>query len=787
MQKWLTIAFLLLLLGIPKTQQATHIVGGEIFYECLGNNQYRVTLRVYRDCFGGQAPFDNPAYVTAFNANGFFQNFTFFSPQVTNIPVVVDNPCLVVPPNVCVEEGEYTKVITLPPDPNGYTLVYQRCCRNNTVLNLSNSGNQGGTYTVQIPGNATANCNNSAYFKDFPPVAICSNDPLVFDHGAIDPDGDSLVYRLCAPYRGASSNNPAPNIASAPPYGTVNFSFGYSATNPMDGNPGLSIDPQTGVITGTPTLAGQFVVGVCVDEYRNGIVINTLRRDFQFNVANCNKVTQAIIPGASDGFIAVCDSLTFTFGNQSIGATSYFWDFGVPNSQADTSRARTPTFTFPDTGIYQVRLIANPRTPCVDTTDVEVRVFPGIRADFFIEPQCPQEPIVFDNLSNTTYGSIIDQFWSFGDGSSSIDVNPVKTYDRSGLFNVSLTIENDIGCVAIKRDTLRIHPLPVAAFDLEGRCILDTITLTNQSTVSSGQLTQFDWRIVGDSTFSTDSNTTHIFQQAGNYTVQLIITTDQGCRDTTSQNITIRPQPEATALGDTIVCPGEPVRLSATGGDSYNWGPFGVTFDTPTDSNTLAYPLEPTQFVVTVADDCYFDTAHVFVDVFPTPTIQARPDTSIIAGEPVALTATSDAGDDFVWTPTTYLDSAAERFPIARPESNMLYLVSIANSFGCESSDEVQIWVEPICDQLFIPEAFTPNGDGRNDEIAPIDFGQNEMISFQVFNRYGQLVFESSSFGETWDGTLHGEELPMATYAYLLRVLCDEREVLYSGNITLIR
>lgn len=770
----------------PNTTNATHIVGGEIFYECLGNNRYRVTLRVYRDCFAGQAPFDNPAYITAYNANGVFQTFTFYSPRVTNIPVVVDNPCLVAPPNVCVEEGEYQQTITLPPDPNGYTLVYQRCCRNNTVVNLRNSGDQGGTYTVQIPGSASANCNNAAYFKDFPPVAICSNDPLVFDHSAIDPDGDSLVYRLCAPYRGASSNNPAPNVASPPPYGTVNYNFGYNATDPLDASPTLTIDPQTGVLSGTPTLAGQFVVGVCVDEYRNGVLINTLRRDFQFNVANCNKVTQAIIPGATNGFIAVCDSFTYSFGNQSIGASSYFWDFGVLNSTADTSTVRFPTFTFPDTGRYDVLLVANPGTPCVDSTTVEVRVFPGISADYFIDAQCPGEPINFNNLSETTYGSIVDQFWSFGDGTSSIDANPVKTYNRGGLFNVSLTIENDIGCVAVKRDTLRIHPLPTAAFDLEGQCIFENIKLTNQSTVTRGQITQYDWRIAGDSSFADTRDAGYVFQQAGNYTIQLIITTDQGCTDTVTQDISIRPEPDALALGDTTVCPNEPVLLRASGGETYSWGPFGERFDTPNEPNTLVYPSGRTTYVVTVADDCYFDTASVIVDVYPTPNITAMADTLVRAREPVTLLADSDA-NPIMWSPETYLDDPNAQQPISRPEENMTYIVSATNQFGCTASDEVNVRIIPICDELFIPEAFSPNGDGLNDVFAPIDYGQSDMISFQVFNRYGQMLFEANNFGDTWDGTAGGKDQPIGTYAYLLRVICNEREVLYSGNFTLLR
>lgn len=785
MRKLFLIALFLPLL-LPFKASATHIVGGEIFYECLGNNRYRVTLRVYRDCFAGVAPFDNPAHITAFNANGVYQTFNFYSPRVTNIPVVIDNPCLVAPPNVCVEEGEYQQTITLPPDPNGYTLVYQRCCRNNTILNLFNSGDQGGTYTVKIPGSNAATCNNAAYFKDFPPVAICANDPLVFDHSAIDPDGDSLVYRLCAPYRGANTNTPAPTIASPPPYGTVNYAFGYSATNPIDASTTLTIDPQTGLLSGTPTVAGQFVVGICVDEYRNGVLINTLRRDFQFNVANCNRVTQAIIPGATNGFLAVCDSLTYTFGNQSIGASTFFWDFGVAGTMADTATSRFPTFTFPDTGRYTVLLVANPGTPCVDSTSVEVRVFPGINAAFTAAGSCPGIPITLTNQSTTNYGTITDQFWSFGDGSSAIEQTPEKIYQRDGLFTITLSIENDIGCKATARDTLRIHPRPTAAFDLAGQCIFEQINLTNRSTLTRGQFAQYTWIITGDSVIGQSRDANYVFQQAGVYTVQLITESDKGCLDTAQQTITIRPKPDAIVFGDTVVCPGEPVLLSAAGGDTYNWGPFGADLATPNEPNTLAYPTQKTTYIVTAADDCYFDTAHITVDVHPTPLIDAMPDTTVRAREPVTLRATTDASPLY-WSPATFIADTTQQPPVAYPEANITYQVRVVNDFGCPAEDSVTIYVLPICNELFIPEAFSPNGDGLNDFFAPVDYGQTELVHFQVFNRYGQLLYESNAFGQSWDGTLQGQPQPIGTYAYLLRVLCNGAPVQYSGNFTLLR
>lgn len=768
---------------------ATHIVGGEIYYKCLGNGQYEVTLRVYRDCYGGQAGFDRPAYVAVYDTSGLYQVFNFSPPQVNNIPIKIDNPCLVAPPNVCVEEGVYTEVITLPANRGAYTLVYQRCCRNNTIQNLFNPGDQGATYTVEIPDvNAIGTCNSSPSFNDFPPVAICANEPLNFNHSATDSDGDSLVYKLCAPFRGASRNTPMPTTPSAPPFTKVVFASGYSATDPLAASPKLQIDPATGIITGTPVLVGQYVVGVCVEEYRNGVLINTLRRDFQFNVADCDKTTEAIIPTAQqDDYIANCENLNITFGNQSYGASRYLWDFGVPGVQYDTSNQQYPTFTFPDTGTYNVMLIANPRSTCSDTDFVEVRLYPFLNAAFSWEGSCPGTPIAFTNLSNSTYSPITRYFWSFGNGSTAIDTNPVIQYNTSGRYPVSLTVYNAAGCQMSTYDTLTVFPEPQAGFTGDNPCIFAPMALTNTSQISVGTIAQYAWSIPPDSPFAYTRDASYTFDQPSSGQIQLVVTSDQGCRDTATLPYTVRAKPVAEASGDTIVCPGEPVALSAAGGSTFSWGPFGASIDDPSAANTIAYPAEATTYIATVSDDCYFDTAHVNVEVYPVPTLTARRDTAIMAGSPVRLTATSDAGNVFTWSPATFLDNPFGTKPVATPTQNMIYTVAIANDYGCQSLDEVKIWVTPVCNQLYVPEAFTPNGDGKNDRFMAIDYGQNQMQSLQIYNRYGQLVFEGNSFEEGWDGTFRGQPQPIGTYAYLLRVYCNNADRLISGNVTLLR
>jgi gliding motility-associated-like protein len=176
---------------------------------------------------------------------------------------------------------------------NGYIFAYQRCCRNASILNVFDASNVGGTYWEQVPD--TIPCNSSPRYTNFPPIALCINRPLVFDHSATDPDGDSLVYYICTPYEGATSTDAQPLVTSAPPFTNVSYNAPWTALNPITASPPLAIDPVTGELTLTPTQLGRFVVAICCDEYRNGVLIGTHSRDFQFNVVDCEQITPVTI------------------------------------------------------------------------------------------------------------------------------------------------------------------------------------------------------------------------------------------------------------------------------------------------------------------------------------------------------------------------------------------------------------------------------------------------------------------------------------------------------------
>jgi gliding motility-associated-like protein len=459
--KLLTAAVALLALAWSTPSMATHIIGAKIRYECLGNNTYKVVMDVYRDCNPGNAPFDDPAQLAAFDDN--FDYIEIYNPQLTldllfndTLPNNISNdPCLLPPPNVCVERARYEGIIQLTV-PGGTYLVYQRCCRNATISNIIDPLSTGSTYFVYISPESRQLCNNSPDFDFYPPIYICINKPINHDHSATDQDGDSLVYKLYTPFIGGSLTNPDPAgyQMSPPPYDTITWiDPPYNLQNVLGPSSiaELAIDPATGLITGFPEIMGQFVVGILVEEYRNGQLLSVIRRDFQYNVGECVEVDAEIV--AND---AQCDDLTVSFGNNTNGPDNFQWYYIHGLDTVFFSNQFEPTFTFPDTGKYEIMLIAVPGYECVDTAYHQLFLqYNSLTADFSWETyDCNNESVlVLEDLSFDPISPPNEWFWEivFGnDTLTSTEQNPTLILPNPVSGTITLTVKSQNGCVQSK-------------------------------------------------------------------------------------------------------------------------------------------------------------------------------------------------------------------------------------------------------------------------------------------------------------------------------------------------
>lgn len=714
--------FLFLSVGVPLL--ASHIVGAELFYDYLGGNNFRVTLKLYRNCSGACqqcAQYGDPEYVQIFDSLGnYIDSIPMARPNPDPVPSTVNSCMDLSNIDVCIEQAFYTGTKVLPPRPGGYTLVYERCCRNSAIMTIPNG--TGAAYVAHI-SNDRFPTNNSPRFAQRPPLFICNGYFLQFDHSAIDPDGDSLSYSLVTaldytnsgtcfdPSPGSSTNAPpgCPLSAFPPPFIPVTYFSPNSPTNPIN-NPSnsgdLQIDPVTGLLTGTPNQTGVFVVAVAVSEYRNGSYIGQTIRDYQFNVVPCNIPTVTLpyepgsyIPSINIGvYVLNCTDKNVNFSNVSVVnppptnvTPTYHWDFGVAGITNDSSNVQAPSYTYPDTGTYYVTVIIT-KGDCVDSSHALVKIYPTLAADFSFVNVCQDSAVVFHDLSSTTSSALASWGWIFGDGLRSGDQNPVHTYSTPGTYTVTLTTRNAVGCAVSATHSITVKPLPAPDFTVSPTCVSDTVHFTYTGT---GTVTGYYWDL-GNGTTSTQVNPSVLYTTPGSKTVTLITVTADGCRDTIAKTVTVWPLPTVTHSPTVKICPNTSTQLNESGGVSYAWSP-GSTLNDSMVGNPIATPVASTTYHVTVTDGhgCRnFDS--VRVNTYPNPQIDAGPDTSVCkAGSnfhtSVQLTATG--GVSYTWTPPAGLSSTTIANPVATPPAgNQTYYVTGIDTNGCRLTDSVTVY-----------------------------------------------------------------------------------------------
>jgi gliding motility-associated-like protein len=694
-----------------------------------------------------------------------------------------------------VEQGVYTASYTFSSASSGYTVAYVRCCRNVSINNLFNPGNQGATYSAYIPPTATFH-NSSPVFNNFPPIFICLKAPLKFDHSATDADGDQLVYSLCDPFIGGDPNSPAPSNPPGPPFNNVSWLSGFSGTDPLSNNT-LSIDANTGFMTGRPDMAGQFVVGVCVSEYRNGVLIATYLRDFQFNVTQCN-IPLADIPSTNINpatgigvYITNCSNTFVQFQNSSYNPPdtsihlTYQWDFGVNGINNDTSTLQAPSYNYPDTGSYLVRLCIAKGTgtnACTDTTYAYVKIYPSGVAAFSAPNVCAGTPVSFTDNSSTPQGTINAWQWNFGDGNISSVQNPSHTYSSGGTYTVTLVSANSFGCKDTMQHSEQIFNQPSSNFSYSPPCINTPVTF---SLIDNTNVATYNWTLSNGSSSNVVSPV-YTYTVAGTYPVSLITTSNDGCSDTTIKNLTVQLPVTAAADAVTNECKGYPVQLNASGGLYYHWIP-AAGLNNPSSATPFALVDSNTSYTVVVSNDCFSDTAYTQVVVRPLPTVDAGTDTTIFRGTTVTLSGNTD-GIQYYWNPSTWIDEPFSLTTKAEPQQTIWYELFAVNEYGCQSKDSVLITVESF-NILDLPTAFSPNNDGVNDVFRIARWlNVYSLKEFSVFNRWGQKVFSTTNISQGWDGTLNGVPQPLGVYVWVVVYqTLDNEELVKKGNVTLVR
>lgn len=739
--------------------RATHIVGGEMNYTCLGNNQYEITLTIFRDCQYGVPWFDNPARIGVFNGatNALINTVSVPLNQMINdtLQPILSSPCLVAPPDVCVHTTTYTATISLPPITGGYVLAYQRCCRNETISNIELPDDTGATYGVYISEQALLECNSAPKFNAWPPIYICVNEPINFDQSAFDIDGDSLVYILCDPWQGATPTNPAPNPPANPPYlPVVWIDPPYNTNNMLNGSPGgapLSINPQTGLLTGLPNTIGQFVVGICVEEYRNGVLIGTLRRDFQYNVGVCTPSSAAFFAPEVQ-----CNNLEVSFENQSASANNFLWLFNDSGNPGAFSTLENPVYTYSGLGTYEVMLIAEPGTVCADTAIQTIMLKESdlmAAAEIEVLDCSGSLSIQLNDLSTDPNFSILDWSWMLSTGQSSNEQNPVFTLNNvqdGDLILISLTATASDGCThswsTVYTAAFIVNPLSTDSLMIcpGGTGLLNPGFNPNY---------QFSWSPAATLNDASLPNPLAAPIETTVYTA--LVTNDQGCELTDSVLAFVPPPIEAELPPDTTICsPGFQLFANSDQASTYFWA------TDPDFNNLISFeqsfvvtPFGQETYYLLLRDSfncAYFDSVTVVGNGLNLSLATAA---NACLGDTVLLNVDNLDPADLVfynWQPDSLLISGAgTATPVFLPEqAGVLWLVlETSNQFGCDRIDSVLVNVADTSglytDYTFLQcsgfnvffEAEGPNADllvwNFGDPLNPGTTGQGSSTSYE--------------------------------------------------------
>jgi gliding motility-associated-like protein len=707
-------SILILTLLTCTTVWARHIRGGEMFYkyERRGPNPnesvYTVTVKLYIDCtqqnpgqLDNSIPISvyqkpgNNLFGSVFTANLSGSEFIRYDPN--------SNPCIVNPPtDVCYNLRFYTVEVTLPDSPDGYTLSYQRCCRLDNIVNVIGSGSMGATYSCEIPGTnrgPLAPRNSSVRLNGNDAVAICAGTPFTFDFSGLDPDGDSLSYTLCDAFVGGglSQNGNcftcvSPNPASPPPYTSVPYTGGFAGIAPM--GPDANINPRTGLITGIAPPAGgtgQYVVTVCVSEFKNGQLINVHRKDIHLKVSDCNPLRALLNPD-----YAYCDDFLVNFQNEQVNppGTIFVWNFG-DNTPADTSTAPDGFLQhqYADTGVYVVKLKAILAGQCVDSATTLAKVFPGFFPGFTTLGSCVLNAIQFFDTTRTTYGAPSKWRWTFGDETTLADTsqlrNPSWKYNSTGQKRVELYVESNKGC----RDTLsrlidvKDKPIVTLGFRDTLICSIDTLTL----------------QASGLGTYSWTPNTNILFPNTATplvypkTTTTYVVTLDEfGCVNQDSVRVRVVDDVTLNAGPDTTICRTDAVILRPTGdGLQFTWTP-AATLSNPNVKNPVARPTSTTTYTVTARIGKCDESDQVTITTIPYPGAQAGQDPTICFGDTVQLNGQIQ-GSSFNWSPPNFLLNSNTLTPLAFPRRTTSYVLTVFDTLGCPKPgrDTIVVIVQP--------------------------------------------------------------------------------------------
>ncbi|MFN5842727.1 MAG: gliding motility-associated C-terminal domain-containing protein, partial [Bacteroidota bacterium] len=454
------------------------------------------------------------------------------------------------------------------------------------------------------------------------------------------------------------------------------------------------------------------------------------------------------------------------------GATSYSWS---PASGLNSVTASQVTVTAPVSTTYTVT--GTNAFGCSDTLVVPVTVndAPSVITG-------PDTIICVGASVQLTSASTAPVLWTPGSSLNyATSNNPIATPGQTTTYTVTATGSN--GCTAADQVVVQVAGYPVITINGGGVvCLGDEAPLTADGGVS------YTW--MPETYLNTTTGATVIATPEDDMTYYVTAQNANGCVATDSVLLTVKKPISIEAEPGAAICEGSSYQLMAEGtGISYLWTP-AAGLDNPYSPYPTATPEQTTTYTVTTTDGiCFTASATAVVTVNPLPEINTQVQVIVMPGSETQLQATSNAaGASYLWTPSAGLSCSTCSNPLANPTEPTVYTVMVTDSSGCRSEEQVRL--DFLCseDGIYVPNAFTPNGDGKNDVFRIRGYGVEYISIFRVYSRWGELMFETTDISQGWDGTYKGELQFPAVYVYYIEGVCtNNQKIVKQGNVSLIR
>ena len=525
-------------------------------------------------------------------------------------------------------------------------------------------------------------------------------------------------------------------------------------------NPALLVaSPNTPITAGFPTVTSNFSLQT---KWGNHCIAN----------ANINiPVTALAIPNAGP-------DANFCLGQTPIalsasGGTSYSWS---PSAGLSNTNTASPVASPTSTTSYVVSVGVNgcSRTRN-DTVLVTVR----------------NKPLVA--LTNDTLICVPDTLQLIASGVGTFlwtpnyminDVNtqnPLVSPDVPTRYRLRHT--DVFGCFT--EDSLWVDVKALATVDAgpdTSICVGNGYTL-----LTTGDAVSYTWI---PATYLSDPNIKNPFANPPNTITYTLVGNIGKCEAQSNVTIVVGPYPAANAGADTTLCFGSSVQLIASGGSSYSWSPGTFLTNRNIANPIVQSPTTTIRYIVTVKDTLgctkmVNDT--MIVRVIPPMQVNAGPsDTSIVEGEGLQLLGTGAL--QYMWSPPTWLNNANIANPVAIPFDNITYYLTGRDNFGCEGFDSIRVRIYNVDPDMYVPTAFTPNGDGLNDLARPILLGMKSLNYFRIYNRFGELVYTTTEIGKGWNGIFKGKPQDPATFVWMAEgITFNGQRKTKKGYVILIR